>query len=143
MIKNRKTPVIGSEDNKRPSKRARREMIFIIALSVIFMAVYFGATESSIPVLAYIVTGAYMVFLAVFSITYICYNYAFTRKSVSVDDLPDTWSMERKNDYIEKGKLHAEKSRWMIFVIFPLIITFMADFLYLFFLDGLIEKIIK
>ncbi|MBE6548379.1 MAG: hypothetical protein E7667_05850 [Ruminococcaceae bacterium] len=124
---------------KQLSEKAKKEMLRIIGYTLLAMFVYFGASAVPIPAVGYAVVGIYMTALAVFAVVYICYNYAFTRKDVTVDMLPDDWSEEQKLEYVEKPKQHFAKSRWMIFVIFPLIITFIADVLYLFVWTGFLE----
>lgn len=126
---------------KKPiPEKTKKEMLLIVVLSVVFMFIYFAAGEIPVPAIAFTVMGIYMVALAVFSVVYIAYNYAFTRKGLTADMLPDDWSEEKKHEFIQKGKDRAQSSRWMIFIIFPLIVTFIADALYLFVWTGMLEK---
>lgn len=126
---------------KKPvSEKTRKEMLLIVALSLIFMFIYFAAGEIPVPAISFTVMGIYMLALAVFSVVYIAYNYAFTRRDLTPDMLPDDWSEEKKQEFIQKGKDRAVRSRWMIFVIFPLVVTFIADVLYLFVWTGMLEK---
>lgn len=124
------------EPKKAPSEKTKKEMLIIVALSLAFMFFYFAAAYIPVPYVSFIVMILYMLALAGFAVAYIAYNYAFTRKDVTTDMLPDDWSDEKKHEFIQKGKDRAQKSRWMIFVIFPLIVTFMADVLYLFIWEG-------
>ena len=129
------------EPKKPLSEKAKGDMRRVLLLSLVFMFVYFGAQSIPVPEIVYVIHGAYMLALGVFAIVYICYNYAFTRKGVTMDMLPDQWSDQQKHDFIAKGEEHKAKSRWMIFVIFPLIATFIADALYLFVWTGFLEKL--
>ena len=117
-------------------------MLAIIGLTLLFMAVYFTAV--SLPYeLRYVSYGLmvlYMAALAVFAIVYICYNFAFTRKGITAEMLPDTWSEEKKQEFIQKGKDREQKSRWMLMIIFPLVVTFIAEALYLFVWTGFLEN---
>lgn len=140
-MKKRMTIQNRTEQRKQPSAAAKRDMLILIALSLAAMLVYFGTPSIGIPALSYCVTGAYMIALGVISVIYIAYNYAFTRSNVTYDDLPDDWSDEKKQEYISKAKTHKERSRWMLFVIFPLAVTFMADFMYLYIWDGLLSRL--
>jgi hypothetical protein len=76
-----------------------------------------------------------------FLIAYIAYNRAFTRKEITADMLPDDWSEQKKQDYINDGKIRMEKSRWMLSVIIPFLVTFMAEALYLFVWTGWLENL--
>ncbi len=125
---------------KTPSPEAKKEMLCLLGLTLLFMLVYFGGNAVEVPMVGFIITGAYMLALLGFAVAYIAYNYAFTRKNVTPDMLPETMSAEEKQAFIDKGAEHFSKSRWMIFIIFPLIITFMADVLYLFLWTGFLEN---
>lgn len=128
---------------KTPSDKAKKEMFIIIGLTLLFMFVYFGAGALPFPIIGYITMGIYMLTLLVFAVAYISYNYAFTRKDITPDMLPAEWDEEKKQNFIESGKEHFKKSRWMIFIIFPLVITFLADVLYLFVWTGFLENFFK
>ena len=125
-----------------PSEKTKKEMLLIVALSLLFVFFYFAAANIPLPYLSFIVMVGYMATLAVFIIVYIAYNYAFTRKDVTADMLPRDWSPEKKQEFIQKGKDRAARSRWMIFIIFPLAVTFMADVLYLFIWEGFLRDFI-
>ena len=128
--------------NNTTDKKSRNRMLAIIGLTLLFMAVYFTAV--SLPYeLRYVSYGLmvlYMAALAVFAIVYICYNFAFTRKGITAEMLPDTWSEEKKQEFIQKGKDREQKSRWMLMIIFPLVVTFIAEALYLFVWTGFLEN---
>ncbi len=121
---------------KELSEKNKKEMMLLILCCFIFMLVYFSAVNIPVPIISFVVTGLYMLGLAVFVVVYIVYNYAFTRKDVTEEMLPDDWDDEKKAAYIQKGKDRKQKSRWMIFIIFPLIVTFIVDILYLFVWEG-------
>lgn len=131
------------QPRRTPSDKAKKEMFLIIGLTLLFMFVYFGAGALPYPTVGFITTGLYMSALLVTAVVYISYNYAFTRKDLSPDMLPDDWDEQKKHDFIESGKEHFKKSRWMIFIIFPLAITFLADVLYLFVWTGFLENFFK
>lgn len=134
-------PQRSAEKSKPVSAKAKRDMLVLIALCIVAMLVYFGTPAIGIPVLSYCITGLYMIALAVMAIVYIAYNYAFTRNDISLDDLPSDWSDEKKQEYISRVAQHKQSSRWMLFVIFPLAVTFIADFLYLYVWDGFLSNL--
>ena len=86
--------------------------------------------------LAFPVMIVYMAALAGFLIAYIVYNRAFAHRNVTEDMLPADWSAEKKRAFVEEHNARTEKSRWMLTVIIPLVLVFMADALYLFVWDG-------
>ena len=42
------------------------------------------------------------------------------------------WSEEKKQDYVNDAKLRLEKSKWMLAVIIPFMLTVLLDAVYLF-----------
>ena len=58
------------------------------------------------------------------TLTYVVYNRAFTRKGVTPEMLPAEWSYEKRCEFIEDGHRRLEKSKWMLLVIFPLIVVY-------------------
>ena len=124
------------EPKKELSAKSKKELWILVVCCLVFMLIYFSAANIPVPIISFVVTGLYMLGLAVFIIVYVVYNYAFSRKNVTPEMLPDDWSAEQKSDYIQKGRDRAKKLRWMIFIIFPLIITFITDLIYLFLWQG-------
>jgi Ca2+/Na+ antiporter len=82
-----------------------------------------------------IVMGIYLALTAIFVFTYVIYNRGFTRRHITPDMLPDEWTEEQKNAYIADGVNRMQKSKWMLTVIFPLVLTFMFDCIELFWGD--------
>ena len=48
-------------------------------------------------------------------------------------------SIEEKTAFIEEAKLRIEKSKWMLTVIFPLIMTFIIDILNMWIFEPMME----
>lgn len=82
-----------------------------------------------------IVMGVYLVITAVFVFAYFIYNRGMTRRHITLEMLPEEWSDEQKVAYIASGEERLRKSKWMLTVIFPLILTFMFDFIELYWGD--------
>ena len=51
------------------------------------------------------------------------------------DMLPEEWSEEQKLAYISDGERRLKKSKWMLTIIFPLVLTFLFDCIELFWGD--------
>lgn len=79
--------------------------------------------------------GAYVITASALVVVYFAYNRAFTSHGVTYDMLPDTMSDTEKKEYLDDAAKREEKSRWMLMVIFPLVITLMIDMLKLFVID--------
>ena len=122
------------------SPESKRLAISLITNSLLVMLVYYGAMAINVPLISMFVTFAYMLIFGGFLVAYVAYNRAFTRKNVTADMLPDDWSDEKKQSYIENGAERMRKSRWMLSIIIPFLVTFIADTLYLFVWTGFLEK---
>ena len=134
----------GIQDNgSQLSPKTRRLAISLAINSILLLFVYYGALALNIPIISIIVTWGYMLVFGGFLIAYIAYNRAFTRKEITMDMLPPDWSEQQKQDYINDGKIRMEKSRWMLSVIIPFLVTFMAEALYLFVWTGWLENLFR
>lgn len=129
-------------NQKEISPKTKKLVFSLVLNSLLLLLVYYAAMSLNIPVLSFIVMMSYMLIFGGFLVAYIAYNRAFTRKNITPDMLPDTWSAEKKEEYIADGKRRAEKSKWMLSVIIPFLITIMADALYLFVWEGMLKDLI-
>ena len=75
---------------------------------------------------------AYWAIEAVLVFSYVIYNRGFSRKNLTLEMLPESWSDEEKSDFIESGKIRLRKSRWMLVPIFAFLFTFAVDVFELF-----------
>lgn len=131
------------QEKKEISPEAKKRALLLVANVITFTIIYFVAINLNVVVLpasllgfpvflAPIVTILYWVALAVFLIVYVAYNRAFSRKGITIEMLPDSWTAEQKTEYIEDGKRRLENSQWMLSVIIPLIVPIMLDAIHLF-----------
>lgn len=144
MKKNNSKQSVNYENVKKhisPKAKKRAGILIISSLASLF--IYYGLTGINIPALQMGVMVAYMATFGIFLVAYIVYNRAFTRKSITVEMLPDTMTREQKEEYIQDGKRRLEKSEWMLMVIIPLLVTFAAEALYLFVWTGLVEPFLN
>lgn len=72
----------------------------------------------------------------VLGLSYVIYNKGFSAKDVTPDMLPDTMSQDEKQAFIEDGKLRLRRSRWMLTLLIPIILTIACDMFYLFVIEG-------
>ncbi len=143
---NRKKPAPKTEP-KPVSREIKRRMWATVALTFVLLIIWFGCiaygeqTRQSGPV--YAVMFAYSLVFAVALVGYLAYNRGFVNKDVTVDMLPADWSEEKKQSFVEGNRRRAEKSRWMVAVIIPFAIVFMAEAMYLFLWDGYLSNFFK
>ena len=126
-------------ENEPKPKRTRRYAILLIVNSVLFFALYktliFYAERTDETFYSFVVMILYMALLLGFLLAYFIYNRFLYRKNLTPDQLPDTMSDEEKEAFIADGRERLEKSRWMMLIIFPLVLTFLFDAVDIFILD--------
>lgn len=147
-----------SKHNNRPTRRpteskpvtpeAKRRLLVVLALSLFLLILYFSvqsmAEDGTLPRAAgYAIMILYMVSFAGLLIGYLLYNHAFVNKDVTVDMLPDDWSDEKKQAFVEDNRRRAEKSRWLLYLLIPFIFVFMVEALYLFLWMDNLENLFK
>lgn len=125
---------------QKDSKKTRYILPLCIN-TVLFFAVYrvllFYAEMTEETFYSFLVMVLYMALLLGFVLAYIIYNRFFYRKGVTPEQLPAEWSEAKKQEFIEDAVRRTERSRWMLTVIFPLVVTFFIDTVDLFIIDTL------
>lgn len=125
---------------QKDSKKTRYVLPLCIN-TVLFFAVYrvllFYAEMTEETFYSFLVMVLYMTLLLGFVLAYIIYNRFFYRKGVTPEQLPAEWSEAKKQEFIEDAVRRWERSRWMLTVIFPLVVTFFIDTVDLFIIDTL------
>ncbi len=125
--KKKNFPVKADNDNKalvEAGKKKLIDLLIIIGLTVLLLGVYYYFVRMWNFKPAFI---AALIIWAITCVTYWIYNKGFTAKGVTPEMLPDEWSREKKERFIEDGKIRMKKSRWMIFIIVPLSFLFIAE----------------
>lgn len=79
-----------------------------------------------------VVLGVYLAATAGLAIGYTVYNRGFSRRGITADMLPDTMSAEEKCEFIADGERRMKKSKWMLTLIIPFLVTFTYDLFELF-----------
>ena len=83
---------------------------------------------------------AYVAVASVLIIAYFIINRAFTGSGVTYEMLPDTMTRDEKDEYLADVADREKRSRPLLLVIFPIIITLLVDLFRLFVLDGFMGK---
>ena len=124
----------------------KKKLIISLALvSLVSSAIYFGAAYGVgymeindatsaliISIMSIAVPVAFWIAFAGFLAVFLIYNRAFTRRNITTDMLPRDWSAEQKERYISDGKRRMEKSKWMLYIIIPLLVPIALEALYIF-----------
>ena len=124
-----------------PEQRQKnRHYLLLLALNtLLFFLVYrFFLTYTELtdrPFGSFVVMVVYMALLLGFGLAYLIYNRFFYRSGVTREQLSPDWSEEQKTAFLEDARERVEKSKWMLTIIFPLVVTFFIDAVQLFIID--------
>ncbi len=112
-----------------------RRALGLVLSTILAMGIYFFLSSTSLWKIAVI---AYVAIASVLIVAYFIVNRAFTGSGVTYEMLPDTMTHKEKEEYLADVADRERRSRPMLMVIFPVIITLLVDLFRLFVLDGLI-----
>ena len=126
------------ERKKEAFQKNKKYLFPLLMNTVLFYGVY--AVLNNTPACT-AVMWTYFALLLGFSVAYIVYNQGFFRKNLTPDQLPSGMSDQEKQDFLDEGKRRMDKSKWMITVIFPLVMTFVIDMAILFVLEPLMQTL--
>lgn len=111
----------------------------ILLLSTVFaMGLYFFLMN--IYSLWKVVVIAYVAVASVLIIAYFIINRAFTGSGVTYEMLPDTMTHDEKEEYLADVADREKRSRPLLLIIFPVVITLLVDLFRLFVIDGFMGK---
>ncbi|MBR3893969.1 MAG: hypothetical protein IKJ35_02365 [Clostridia bacterium] len=114
---------------KEVTAETKRVLIFLLINSVIMIFLYFWLpTQWHFEYLPAI----YLVVGVIFALYYVIYNRGFVFKNATPEMPPSHLSMIEKQRLIEDAKLREKKSRWTLTLVVPILLTFLADMVYLF-----------
>ena len=116
-----------------------RYLVILIVNTIVFLSVYrvllHYADLAQNAYYSFCAMILYMALFVGFLLGYLIYNRFLYRKNLTVEDLPETMTQEQKEAFIADGKARLQKSKWMMLVILPLVITFLVDAVELFVFD--------
>ncbi len=118
----------GVTDKKVTLRNLARLLVMIGATAVIFSLYRFMMTQKYFE----IVLGIYLAVATAVILGYVIYNRGFSRRGVTEEMLPDSWSAEQKREFIEDGEERLRKSRPLLILIFAFAFTFVVDIIELF-----------
>ena len=128
-----------SELIKRQNKQKNKKyMLLLVANTLVLTSLYMYLVKTQYMMIA---LWTYLALTVGFSATYIIYNRGFSRKGVTRDMLPDSMTDIEKDEFIADGDRRLARSKWMLTVIFPLVMTFCLDLFVLYILEPLFMNI--
>ena len=102
--------------------------------SVLIISFYFVmAANVEFAYLHYV----YLLLGAGLGLAYVIYNRGFVGRNLKPEDMPADMPLEDKHRFIEDCALRLKKSRWMLTVIIPIVLTFAIDIILLYTLPTL------
>ena len=126
------TPKPGRTPEKTLSREAKRRLVMVLLFTTALLILYYGGMALGFVREVMIV---YFVAFGVLLVGYLAYNRGFVNKDITEEDLPDAWTTEKKRAFVEGNRRRAARSRWMLTLIIPFVLVFMAEALYLFVWD--------
>ena len=112
----------------------------LLALIGATLAVYLSYRFLISTVNPEVILLTYMGVATVCVFSYVIYNRGFSRKGITAEMLPESWSEEQKSEFIEDGKRRIKKTKPLLIVIIAFMFTFMIEAVELFvlpFLSGI------
>ena len=126
---------------EQKNRKNLRYLILLAVNTVLFFTLYrvllsFGEMTQQ-TFYSFVCMVLYLALLLGFTLAYLIYNRFFYRQGITYEQLPEEWSAEKKIAFVEDAKARMEKSKWILTIIFPLVLTFFVDAVDLFILDTL------
>ena len=106
----------------------KKTAIRLLLNTVVLMALYFTAAYLEFRPILWIYIGAG----AALGIFYVIYNRGFVGKNATPDMLSDTLTAAEKEEYLADCRRRMEKSKWVLTILIPILLTICADVIYLF-----------
>ena len=125
--------------DKKGKNQKKRMAIAILLVSFVVLLIY--RLSMALDAFLYgflgfnifrVVICVYMIALTMLVVVYIVYNRGFSRRGLTPEMLPDTWDIEKKEEFIESAERRLYESRWMLVLIVAFLVNFFVDALELF-----------
>ena len=105
--------------------------LLLVGNSILFSVAYFALATVFPVYIVYLAVGAIM------TLVFVIYNRGFVGKNLTPDQMSNEMSLEEKQKFIDDCAARMHRSRWMITIIFPIVLAFCLDMMYLFLLPML------
>ena len=125
---------------RKPVERSTWITLILLFVNTLLFFLFYRvliliADRAQLPLLGFIAMGLYMALLIGFLLGYLIYNRFLYRKGLTADDLPVTMTPAEKEAFLEDGRERLRKSRWVMLILIPLLLTFFFDTIDLFIVD--------
>ncbi len=125
------------KSKKKPiTAEAKRLVLWLLVSTVLSFLIYYTCVSLRFPYIFFV----YIALAAGFFIGYLIYNQGFVLRDATPEMLDDRLSSEEKEQMLEDAKARMHRSRWMLTIIIPLVVTVLVDVLYVWFLADLIAE---
>lgn len=126
---------------KQSSKIKKNTWIYLVSLVLLSAAVFSLYRFMIYHCFFEAALISYMAIETIFVLAYVIYNRGFSRRGITTEMLPESWSDEEKAKFIESGVTRFEKSKWMLIVILAFLLTFLIDMIELWIIPFLLDVI--
>ena len=114
--------------DEKVSQEGKKLTLLLIFNTLLAILIYFGCAGLGFWPIMLIYVGLAAVLLVV----YVIYNRGFAARGVTAEMLPDTMTPQQKQEYLDLARLRLKKSRWMLTLLIPILLTIALDMFYLF-----------
>lgn len=115
-------------DGAKQCKKISARTVGMIALLVLVTAVVFAVYRCLLNFYYFeAVLIGYMVAATALIAGYLIYNRGLSRRGLTAEMLPGSWSEEKKKQFMEDGERRFQKSKWLLIPIFAFLFTFFYD----------------
>jgi hypothetical protein len=134
MKKNKKRnapPPVSLPKESAPSASPINKKALVLRLllhSVLFLGVYFACVGFGVSQISVV----YLVGGALLAIGYLIYNKGFAYRGVTEEQLSDSLSTEEKRALLVEMRERDVRSKWVLTILLPIVVTLLLDTLYLF-----------
>jgi uncharacterized membrane protein len=129
---------------ERIGKEKLRYLLMLTVNTILFFFVYrvlisYGELTGE-TFYAFLSMVLYLALLFGFGLAYLIYNRFFYRHGIKREDLSAEWSEAQKDAFLSDAAQRMERSKWMLTIILPLLLTFLIDAFQLFILEPVFFK---
>ncbi len=103
-------------------------LVLTLVNTVVLSVVYFILAKMEFPLTHYIYVGVG----ACLAIWYVVYNRGFSGWGITMDMLPPEMPPDEKIAFLNDSKHRKQNSKWILTVLFPILIVIVLDLVYLF-----------
>lgn len=124
--------------DKSKAKKALRKLLllfvnFVLCYGLLRVIITVGERLQN-PYIYYVGSSLYMIALAVLVILFFYWNGGtFDTKLPVAEDLPEEWDWKEKQAYIDRRKVDIARTRKLLYVLLPLLVTVGISYIELWF----------